>query len=317
MKLFNKDLGKKDRRIITVGILTSIAILEIVLFCFFKDKESDDENYRNAFAHQYGIYSPELPDRLNFAGEPVPLNDFDVKESLDKELMVNIYWQSQTLLFLKKAHRFFPVIEPILKKNHIPDDFKYLAVAESGLSNEVSPAGARGFWQLLEKTAKDCGLEVNEEVDERYNLEKATEAACQYLRSSYKTQKNWTLVAASYNIGKTGVSRQLSKQKVDNYYDLLFGEETARYIFRILAIKLIITNPDKYGYHLREKDLYPIIPVTKIKIDSSVDNWSDFAQSHSVNYKILKIFNPWLKGYTLTNKEKKTYMISLPQKGLR
>ncbi len=254
-----------------------------------------------------------MPSRLVFAGETVPLENFDTRESLDREILVNAYWHSRTLLVLKKSKRYFAVIEPILKKYNIPEDFKYIPMAESGFDFTVSPAGAAGVWQLLETTAKEYGLEINNEVDERYHLEKSTEAACKFLTESYNLFKNWTLAAASYNVGRKNISNQIERQKVNNYYDLLLNEETARYVFRILAFKLISQNPNAFGFHLDDDDYYPSIPVVEVKVDSSITNIARFASSYSINYKILKYFNPWLRDNYLTNKSGKTYLIKIPE----
>lgn len=296
--------------LIPIYIITSI-------FCFSTDEQSTDIEYNKEFNSKYNVFSIPIPDKLDFAGESVPLKLFDVRESLDRELHVNTYWQSQTMFFLKKANRFFPIIEPILKKNNIPDDFKYLPVIESGLTNVVSPSGVRGIWQFLPTTAKEFGLEVTDEVDERYNLEKSTQAACKYFNESYKIFKNWTLVAASYNVGMTSLTNSLKNQKADNYYDLLLNEETARYAYRILAIKLIMSQPNNYGFHFRKKDLYNNIPANIIKIDSTITDLTEFAFANKINYKIFKLFNPWLRQNTLTNKDKKIYEIKIPEEGFR
>ncbi len=265
--------------------------------------------------NDYAIFAVDLPDDLSFAGEKVPMDQVDVSESLDREILVNTYWQSQTLLFIKRANRYFPVIEKILKKYDIPDDFKYLPVAESGLTNAVSPAGAVGFWQLLKATAQENGLEVDNEVDERYNLEKATEAACKYIRQSYEKYGSWTLAAASYNAGRRGIDQQMERQNETQYYDLLLYEETSRYVFRILAYKLILSNPSKYGFYIGEKDLYPQIPYYEVSVDGKIEDFADFAGKYGINYKILKLMNPWLRESYLTNGRKKTYYIKIPREG--
>ncbi len=284
-----------------------------MLFTFAK-RLSTDEKFNDDFRNGYKVFALDLPLNLEFAGEKVPMNNFDVRESLDRELMVCTYFQSQTLLIHKRANRWFPVIEPILKRNGVPDDFKYLAVIESNLSNVISPAGATGYWQILEATGKKYNLEINEEVDERYNVEKSTEAACSYLKEAYKTLGSWTVAAAAYNMGIDGVSRQMESQKQSSYYDLLLNQETARYVFRILAAKEILLHPKKYGYNFRKRDVYSYIPTQRINVDSTISNLTDFALSYDVNYKILKIFNPWLRKGYLTNKVKKTYTILLPKK---
>ena len=294
-----------------------IIILVVFLFSFFKSDNSNRQEKTGKYNEKYAVYALDIPEELDFAGEKVPIENFDVRESFDRELLINTYWQSQTLLFIKKANRYFPLIEPILKKNGIPDDFKYLALAESGLTHAISPARAVGFWQFIEGTAKEFGLEINEEVDERYNIVKSTQAACRYLNKSYSLYENWTLVAASYDGGRAGISRQISRQKEENYYDLLFGEETGRYVFRILAIKEIMSDPEKYGFYFREKDLYPVIPTYEVLIDSSVTDFANFAKYFSINYKILKLFNPWLRDKYLTNSENKQYIINIPEMKFR
>jgi hypothetical protein len=265
----------------------------------------------------YSVYGVEFPSWVTFAGEPVPIDLFDVMESLDRELLSNTYFHSQTIRLIKMAHRYFPQIEPVLKKNLVPDDFKYLAVAESGLSQVVSPAKAVGFWQLLKGTAQEYGLEVNAEVDERYHVGKSTDAACQYLIESFKKYGNWTMTAASYNAGRRGMDRQIERQKKDNYYDLLLNEETARYLYRVVAFKLIFENPEAYGFSLSEKDLYQEIPAYTINVDSSIVDFADFAKSLGTNYKILKYLNPWLRDNKLVNSSRKSYEIILPEQGFR
>ena len=252
-----------QKSIIALGGITLLALV-IELFCFSFSDDKKDGEYQQFFNRISKVISVPIPHNLSFAGEKVPITDFSVREAADREFSINTYWQSQTLLIEKRTSRWFPVIEPILKRNNIPDDFKYISLVESQLTNVVSPQGAAGFWQFIPTTAKNYGLEVNEEVDERYNVVKATQAACDYFNESYKQFNNWTLVAASYNLGMTGVQAQIDKQKVKSYYDLLLNDETSRYIFRILAMKSIIVNPKSYGFTLRKKDLYPIIPTKKI-----------------------------------------------------
>lgn len=256
-----------------------------------------------------------LPKAMDFASEKAPLNIADVSERLDRELIINANLHSTTTLILKRANRVFPIIEPILKKNGIPDDFKYLAVIESGLVNVVSPAGARGVWQFMPQTAKEYGMEVNEIVDERYHLEKSTQAACDYLKAAKNKFGNWTLAAASYNGGMAGISKQIERQGVSDYYDLLLTEETSRYVFRILALKEIMKNPEKYGFALPNEQLYFPIETKQISVDSTVTNLATFAKKQGVNYKVLKIHNPWLRDTKLENKTKKVYTIDIPTEG--
>ncbi len=265
----------------------------------------------------YAIFPFEAPDTVEFAGERVPVEQFDVYEALDRELLSNVYFHSQTIRLIKLSNRYFPVIEPILEEQGIPDDFKYLAVAESGLSNAVSPAQAVGFWQIRKGTATEYGLEVNSEVDERYNLERSTVAACKYLLESYEKYGNWTTTAASYNVGRRGIDREMARQKNQNYYDLLLNEETARYLFRIVALKLIIEDPAAYGFQLSKKDLYETIPYSTVELDQLVVDFADYAFEHGTNYKMLKYMNPWLRDNKLTNKAGKRYTIKIADKDFR
>lgn len=295
-----------------VAILSAIIVSQLFLFSAEKEDPLTDNVFQKHFNTNYKIYALTLPEELNFAGEPVPLHVLDVRERLDRELLINTYWQSQTLLLHKRAHRYFPVIEPILKKNGIPEDFKYLSLIESGFQNVVSPAGATGFWQFMKDTGIEYGLEVADEVDERYHLEKSTEAACRYLQKAYDQYGSWTMAAASYNLGMNGLNRQIERQKATNYYDLLLVEETGRYVFRILAMKEIFSDPRKYGFHYRESDLYPPVETYTVSVDSSVIDFASFAFAHNINYKILKIFNPWLRDTYLKNTRGKRYEITLP-----
>lgn len=287
----------------------------VMMFTFALQDAPSDENFEKKLINDYNVYALQIPENLEFAGEPLPLDNPDIYERMDRELLVNTYWQSNGLLMFKRAHKYFPVIEPILKKNGIPDDFKYLAVIESGLLNVVSPAGARGVWQIMPKTAREFGLEVNSNVDERYHLEMATEAACQYLKESKEKLGSWTLAAAAYNAGMAGISRRLDEQNVSGYYDLLLGEETGRYMFRIIALKEILSNPDKYGFNFRAKDLYSQVPTFKVPVDTAVTDFAAFAKEFNINYKILKIHNPWLREPHLNNKSRKQYYINIPEKG--
>lgn len=257
--------------------------------------------------------SIDIPDSVSFAGEPMPLDRFDVRESLDRELLVNSYFHSQTLRLIKLAPRYFSVIEPILEEKGIPDDFKYLAVAESGLNpSAVSPARAIGFWQFLQGTASDYGLEVNNEVDERYHVEKSTYAACDYMLDAYEKYGSWSLVAASFNAGMRGIDRQMERQKANDYYDLLLVTETSRYVFRIAALKLIMENPADYNLIVPEEEKYPVIPTKEIVVAGPILDFADFAYAHNINYKLLKDFNPWLRQAYLTNTSGKTYTIKIP-----
>ena len=294
---------------------TVIGAVPILIGMFFIGSTLNDRISRmKEFNDNYNIYALDLPEKASFAGEMVPLNSVDVKERFDRELLVNTYWQSQTLLLLKRKERWFPLIEPILKSNGIPDDFKYLALAESGLTNVVSPSGAAGYWQFLEATGTRYGLEINSEVDERYHVEKATIAACSYFKEAYGVFKNWSLVAASYNMGIDGITKQLDRQHVTNYYDLLLVEETSRYLLRIVALKEICKNPLLYGFHLRKRDFYEPYKYRTVVVDTGVTDLALFAVSLGTTYKELKILNPWLRTSTLSNKMQKKYSILILSK---
>jgi hypothetical protein len=266
-------------------------------------------------APTYKVYALDLPDTLNFADEKISLSSPDLKERLDRELLVNTYWQSNMMLLLKRANKYFPTIEKILKEEGVPSDLKYLSVIESGLENAISPAGAKGFWQIMRTTGKEYGLEVNSNVDERYHIELSTRMAAKYLKKAKNKFGSWTLAVASYNMGIRGIQRNLNQQKVENYFDLRLGKETSRYVFRVLAVKEIIENPMKYGYVYDHTDLYYPVPVRYHGLDTAISNLATFAKKMGVNYKILKIHNPWLLQNHLNNKSRKYYEIAIPEKG--
>lgn len=299
------------KRVFIVSLFIASFIVGTLVLSSSSSDNEDNDTPGASFNSHYAITSVPMPASISFADEPVPITNFDVYESLDKELLVNTYWQSQTLLFIKKAYKYFPVIEPILKEVGVPDDFKYLALAESGLSNVTSPAGAEGFWQLLEGTARDYKLEVNDEVDERYHLEKATRAAAEFLKDSYQKYGTWTMAAASYNMGRRNISRQMSRQKASNYYDLVLGDETGRYVYRLLAIKLILESPQDYGFFIKPEQGYKNIPFYMVSVDTTIESMPDFAHSLGINYKVLKELNPWLREDRLSNRYKKTYEIKI------
>jgi len=309
-------IEKKRFRFPTALIVLVLSFWTLMLVTYsFSGKHEADAAFEKRFHDDYNVYSLTIPQNLIFCGSRVPTFDTDIRERMDRELLVNTYWQSNTLLFHKRAHRWFPVIEPILKEYGVPDDFKYLAVIESGLMNTVSPSGAVGYWQILEETAKEYGLEVGPEVDERYHVEKSTEAACRFLKAAYGKFGSWEMAAAAYNMGMGGLNKQVKRQRTTNYYDLILSQETSRYVFRIIAVKLILENPTRYGFHFREKDLYRPEQVYTVKIDSSVTDFANVAAKLNTTYKVLKIFNPWLREPTLTNKGRKTYVLKVPKNG--
>ncbi|MEI7489766.1 MAG: lytic transglycosylase domain-containing protein [Bacteroidota bacterium] len=295
-------------------IISLLAFAAILVFAVIVQK-NPAKDYREVAQRSYRIFSPECPSAVDFAGERMPLELFYVHESLDREIMINTFMHASTILMFKRSNRWFPLIEPILKKNHVPDDFKFLALAESNFYNAVSPSKAEGFWQFLKPTALHYGLEVNEEVDERYNVARSTEAACRYFLESYAKYGNWTLVAASFNRGQDGLSDAVTDQKVKSFYELFLNDETSRYIYRIVALKEIYTHPVKYGLYLRAGDFYPVVPTYTVEVDSPIHDLPAFAIKNKVTYRVLRDFNPWLKKYTLTNKLKKTYQIVLPKDG--
>lgn len=286
---------------------TNVVIMAITLFgsvCIYGVVSEDTKYAPMGYSLQ-----------MDFAGEEVPTYMADVQERLDKEMITNMNYHTNTTLVLKRANKVFPVLEPILAKYGIPDDFKYLAVIESSLVNAVSPAGARGVWQFMPLTAKEKGMEVSDQVDERYHLEKATEAACKYFLSAKEKFGSWTLAAASYNGGIGGIKSKMEEQQVDNYYDLLLTEETSRYVFRILALKEIMKNAANYGFSIPKEALYYPIATKKIVVDSTITNLAQFAKSQGVNYKILKLHNPWLRDKMLLNTSGKKYEIEIPTTG--
>jgi hypothetical protein len=262
----------------------------------------------------YKIKALKLPKGLNLAGERVPIEINDVKERMERELLVNTYWQSNGILLLKRANRYFPILEPLLAKYNLPDDFKFLALAESGFTDETSSVGAAGIWHFMRTTGKEYGLEINDNVDERYNIEKSTKVAAEYLIKAKEKLGSWTLAAAAYNAGNRGVYRRLEAQEVSNYYDVKLPDETERYIFRILALKEIMTNPKKYGFIFDKEDLYTVKETRSVKVDTTISNLTQFAKEFGMNYKELKIHNPWLREHKLNNKSRRLYEIKIPLK---
>lgn len=297
-------------------LINAVAITKEENNIFEKNQETESFTQSQDLSEKngYKVYALDIPSKLDFAGERVPLEIPDVYERLDREFLVNTYWQSNGLLLFKRSNKYFPVIEPILKRNGIPDDFKYLALIESGLLDVVSPSGASGFWQFMKAAAIEHGLEVNNSVDERYHLEKATQAACDYLKKAKESTGSWTMAAAAYNAGIGGMTRQISTQKTADYYDLWLNTETSRYVFRILAVKEIMKNPKQYGFHFESKHLYNEVPTFSIKVDTSIEDLVDFAKQYNISYKELKLHNSWLRDRKLDNKAGKTYYIKIPKK---
>lgn len=292
-------------------ILASLAIAGEV-FIFASQKEDSEDLQRRAIMADYRVYAPVIPDTMTFAGEEVPLQTYYVRESLDNELIVNMYRQSSTVLYFKRANRYFPIIEPILKKNGIPEDFKYLCVIESGLTNATSPAKAQGFWQFIPSTGEKYGLTINDEIDMRNDVTLATEAACKYLRNLYNRFHSWTAAAAAYNCGENGLSKRMASQGINNYYDIRLNSETGRYVYRILAMKAIMQHPQQYGYHMRHCDLYEPIPTRTATLSGQNVDLYKYAKSQGTTYKMLRTLNPWLQTDNLKNKANKSYTVKLP-----
>jgi membrane-bound lytic murein transglycosylase D len=305
------------KTVFTAFVLLTALVLLLTFTPGFKGFGSSAQASYQASDTVYSDRLFKMPDTVTFAGEKMPLTNFDTRESLEREMLISTYRHSSTILIIKKANRYLPLIEKILKENNIPDDFKYLAAAESEYSNMVSPVGATGFWQIMPETGREEGMEINAIVDERYNVEKSTQFACEYFLKSYEKYGNWTLTAASYNGGRAGIDEQIEIQNQNNYYDLLLNEETGRYIFRVVAYKLIITNPENYGFYIGNEDLYPELNYYEVKVDSAITSFSAFAAKFGTNYKLLKLLNPWLRKPYLTPKPNKEYVIKIPSEGMR
>lgn len=305
---------EKTKKLLIIAI-ASLVLMVIITF-IMSIIAIRTANKRPVSLEQIVIQSHDIEfcDDIYFAGERVPLEMFNIRERYERELLSNTYFHSNTMVLLKRSKRWFPVIEPILEKYGIPEDFKYLCVIESYLSNVVSPAGAAGFWQFMKGTGEEYGLEINKEVDMRYNVELETEAACKYFKKAYERFGSWTLVAAAYNAGSARVAKFIKEQGAESYYDLLMAEETERYVFRILAIKTIFENPEKYGIYVSENLTYQPYKYNIVLVDKSIPNLAEFAKEHDITYKLLKVFNPWLRSNSLKVSKGKVYEIKIPKK---
>ncbi|PWG04765.1 lytic transglycosylase domain-containing protein [Polaribacter aquimarinus] len=297
----------------SIRILSLLSILIVTLF-FFNAIHKNDDDPKLSTHKTYKIKALKLPNNLNLAGERVPLEKLDIKERMDRELLVNTYWQSNGLLLIKRANKYFPILEPLLKKYGLPDDFKFLALAESAFIDETSSAGAAGMWHFMKTTGKEYGLEINKNVDERYNIEKSTKVAAEYLKKAKKRFGSWTLAAAAYNAGNYGIAKRLKTQQVTSYYDALLPDETERYVFRIIALKEVISNPQKYGFVFEKQDLYTLQKTRTVKVDTAIANIASFAKKFGITYKELKLHNSWLRENKLNNKSRKLYEIKIPVK---
>lgn len=294
-------------------VLASLAIAGEA-FIFATRKEESEELHARAIRADYRIYAPSIPDTLSFCGERVPLNIYYVREGLDRELVSNMYYQSNTLFNIKRAIRYFPTIERILKEEGVPEDMKYLCVIESGLQCVTSPAGAQGWWQFMKATGQKYGLEISDEVDMRNNLEASTHAACRYLKALKAQFGGWTEAVAAYNCGENGLDRRLTNQQQQSYYDLYLNRETQRYVFRILALKLIMQHPQDYGYHVRRCDTYPELPTSEVMLNGQNVDLVQFAKDNGTSYKMVRMLNPWIVTDKLKNKNGSTYSVKIPAK---
>jgi len=282
----------------------------VVLKIFVLPPTPNTVSYTN---NNFYVFDLNIPADLEFCGERIPSNDFDIKRDLEKEFFNSAYWKNNSLALFQKAQRWFPYIEPILKHEGVPDDFKYLCVIESHLSNAASPAGAAGFWQLVPSSARNYGLEVNSEIDERYHVEKSTHAACGHIKDAYAVFKNWTLSAAAYNRGIGGIQKAMAKQKTNNYHDLLLNRETGSFVYRILAYKTLFSSPGHFGIKKKKWNYYPKIQYKIFKVDSSIQSLSVFAKIIGCTAGAIRLFNPWLLKDELNNPAKKTYEIRIPK----
>ena len=267
----------------------------------------------NAQAYPANYSTHEVPSSVTFCGKSIDLTRYDRYERMDRELLAFTYMHSTSIQMIKKANRYFPIVEPILKANGIPDDFKYLMVIESNLNpNARSGAGAAGLWQFMQTTGREYGLEVNKNIDERYHVEKATEAACKYLKDAYDKYQDWIALAASYYAGQARISSQFEKQQVNDMLDLFLVEETARYVYRIIAAKIMFSNPSAFGFRLRTKDLYMPIPYKEVSVNTGISNLAEWAKKQGITYALLKNMNPWLRDNFLQNVSKRTYTLKIP-----
>lgn len=307
LKFFREPspLYKKTYVSFASWILISL-LIRLSTFC-------PDKNFIDYSNSNFKVLGLNIPTNLQFAGERVPQNDYEIKESLEKEFFANKTWKHSSLALFVKAQKWFPLIEPILKKEGVPDDFKYVAIIESHLSNAISPMGAVGFWQLMPGTAQHYGLIVNSEVDERLDVEKSTHVACKHFKDAYKYFNNWTLSAAAYNVGIGGIQKALKKQNTDNYYDLLLNKETGSFIYRILAFKTLLSNPEHFGVKNKIKKTIGFPPFKIVKVDSSITNLNSFAKHIGTNIVTLKTFNPWLIGEQLNNPDKHLFQFKIPK----
>lgn len=298
--------------------LISFGVIVVFSFAFYGISKTNKTNkiettHEDILSYDNVLATPPIPKTVQFCGEDVPIDIYYVREGLEKELIIHCYQHSRTIQTFKRSTRFFPEIEKILKEEGVPEDLKYLCVAESSLENVVSPSAAAGFWQFMESTGKNYGLEINDNVDERYHVEKSTRAACTYLKALKEKFGTWALAAAAYNMGENGLQRSISEQSVDNYWDLYLNTETSRYVNRIISYKLMFEEPEKYGVKLKLTECYRPIPYTEIAVDTTIPSLLDFAKANNILYRELKEMNPWLRNKVLPVRDKK-YSVRVPVK---
>ncbi|MEJ7680636.1 MAG: lytic transglycosylase domain-containing protein [Segetibacter sp.] len=292
------------------GVITGIFIISQLAF-----KENEKKEKKGEQAGRYAppqLFLPKVPDQMSFAGEQVPLDRREVNEAFDRELIYNYSNPGHISYILKLSKRFFPIIEERLKENGVPDDFKYLCVAESNLQNIISRVGATGFWQFMSYTGPGYNLEINNNVDDRYHISKSTDAACMYLKQAYAKFGNWTAAAASYNCGQGGYNQQATFQQTNYYYDLQLPDETNKYVYRILTFKYLMSNTKEMGYMVNDENGYQPYNTRSVNISATIPNLARWALYNKTTYKMLKLLNPWMRGKSLIVKRGKSYMVKLP-----
>lgn len=312
----NKFVVRWYRHLLALPVFFLLFLITQLIYSSFNSAISDSD-YKGLLFSDYKLEGVTIPKDLNFCGEKVPVENYRVKRALEKEFYTKAFFQPSTLILHKKAARWFPLIEAILKKNGVPEDFKYVAILESGLTNSTAQSGSGGFWGIMPPVGRDYGLQVDDQVDERFNIEKATDAACRIFKDGYKKYKNYTLAAAAYDYGPGALDRQLERQGTNSYYELDLNEETGQYIYRLLAFKEIISRPEAYGYKLSKRELFGPIPTTPVKVDSSITDLVRFAAEQGSDYLAMKTLNPWLLQTSLQNPDHKTYTILFPRKGVK
>lgn len=295
-----------------VSVVIIVALLTL-MSCEEKVEKPQKIQELTAAAIENHFVVPEVPNEIIFAGDTISFKDLDLKERMDNELVINNFWHSNTIMMMKRSNRWLPVMKEIFRAENVPEDLVYISVIESGLQNVTSPRGAKGFWQFMERTGDEYGLIINSQMDERYHVEKSTRAACQYLKTANEKFGSWILAAASYNLGMYGMADNLKRQKVDNYFDLSLNSETARYIFRLMAIKLVFENPSNYGFYINNESLYPQYKTKDVIIDTSIPNLYEWSIEHGITIKILRRLNPWIKGKDFIVEDGEVYTFKIPK----